>query len=184
MPNLLHVLPAFADEGSLKVNTIVELNSNTINKYELITETGHLKLDRVGFSTLAYPFAYGCIPRTWDEDGDPLDIEIVGVTEPLIPGSIVEARIIGIMTFDDGGEVDDKVIAVIADDKRLDHITSFEMLGSHWIKETTYYWEHYKDLKKPGTCTVNGFFGTEEAVEIIKRCESRYLSEIEPKLVD
>ena len=46
------------------------------------------------------------IPRTWDEDGDPLDIEIVGVTEPLIPGSVVEARIIGIMTFDDGGEVD------------------------------------------------------------------------------
>ena len=113
MPNLLHVLPAFADEGALKVNTIVELNSNTINKYELITETGHLKLDRVGYSSLAYPFAYGCIPRTWDEDGDPLDIEIVGVTEPLVPGSSVEARIIGIMTFDDGGEVDDKVIAVI-----------------------------------------------------------------------
>ena len=111
MPNLLHVLPAFADESELRLNTIVELNSNTINKYELITETGHLKLDRVGYSSLAYPFAYGCIPRTWDEDGDPLDIEIVNVTEPLIPGSIVEARIIGIMTFDDGGEDDDKVIA-------------------------------------------------------------------------
>ena len=103
MPNLLHVLPAFADEAELRLNTIVELNSNTINKYELITETGHLKLDRVGYSSLAYPFAYGCIPRTWDEDGDPLDIEIVNVTEPLIPGSIVEARIIGVMTFDDGG---------------------------------------------------------------------------------
>ena len=99
--NLLHVLPAFADEAELRLNTIMELNSNTINKYELITETGHLKLDRVGYSSLAYPFAYGCIPRTWDEDGDPLDIEIVGVTEPLIPGSIVEARIIGVMTFDD-----------------------------------------------------------------------------------
>ena len=136
-------------------------NSNTINKYELITETGHLKLDRVGYSSLAYPFAYGCIPRTWDEDGDPLDIEIVGVTEPLIPGSIVEARIIGVMTFDDGGEVDDKVIAVLADDKRMDHIKSWEDLGEHWKKETTYYWEHYKDLKKPGTCSVNGFFGTE-----------------------
>ena len=105
MPNLLHVLPAFADEAELRLNTIVELNSNTINKYELITETGHLKLDRVGYSSLAYPFAYGCIPRTWDEDGDPLDIEIVNVTEPLIPGSIVEARIIGIMTFDDGGVI-------------------------------------------------------------------------------
>jgi len=184
MPNLLHVLPAFASESELRVNTIVELNSNTINKYELITETGHLKLDRVGYSSLAYPFAYGCLPRTWDEDGDPLDIEIVNVTEPLVPGSIVEARIIGIMTFDDGGEVDDKVIGVIADDKRMDHIKSFEQLGKHWIKETTYYWEHYKDLKKPGTCTVNGFFGVEKAVEIIKSCEKRYLSEIETSLIN
>ncbi len=181
---MLHVLPAFADEAGLRVNTIVELNSNTINKYELITETGHLKLDRVGYSSLAYPFAYGCLPRTWDEDGDPLDIEIVGVTEPLIPGSIVEARIIGIMTFDDGGEVDDKVIGVIADDKRLDHIKSFDQLGQHWINETKYYWEHYKDLKKPGSCTVNGFFGVEKAVQIIKSCEQRYLSDIDPNLVD
>ena len=184
MSNLLHVLPAFANEPEFRVNTIVELNSNTINKYELITETGHLKLDRVGYSSLAYPFAYGCLPRTWDEDGDPLDIEIVNVTEPLVPGSIVEARIIGIMTFDDGGEVDDKVIGVIADDKRMDHIKNFEQLGKHWIKETTYYWEHYKDLKKPGTCTVNGFFGVEKAVQIIKNCEKRYLSEIDPKLTD
>jgi len=184
MPNLLHVLPAIANESENRGNTIVELNSNTINKYELITETGHLKLDRVGFSSLAYPFAYGCLPRTWDEDGDPLDIEIVNVTEPLVPGSIVEARIIGIMTFDDGGEVDDKVIGVIADDKRMDHIQSFEQLGNHWIKETTYYWEHYKDLKKPGTCTVNGFFGVEKAVQIIKSCEERYLSEIDPNLIN
>jgi len=163
-PNLLHILNAFTDSSNTIINTIVELNSNTINKYELITETGHLKLDRVGYSSLAYPFAYGCIPRTWDEDGDPLDVEIVGVTAPLIPGSIVEARIIGVMKFDDGGEVDDKVIAVLADDKRMDHISNYEDLGDHWLKETMYYWEHYKDLKKPGTCTVNGFFGIEEAV--------------------
>ncbi len=182
--NLLHVLPAFADEAGGRLNAIVELNSNTINKYELITETGQLKLDRVGFSSLAYPFAYGCLPRTWDEDGDPLDIEIVNVTEPLVPGSLVEARIIGIMKFDDGGEVDDKVIAVLADDKRVDHISSYEQLGEHWIKETTYYWEHYKDLKKPGTCKVNGFFGVAEAVKIIKECESRYLELIEPQLVN
>ena len=89
-----------------------------------------------------------------------------------------------ILFFDDGGEVDDKVIAVLADDKRVDHIKSFEDLGEQWKKETTYYWEHYKDLKKPGTCSVNGFFGTEKAVEIIKSCEARYLSEIDPTLVD
>ena len=184
MLNLLHVLPAFADEAELRLNAIVELNSGTINKYELITETGHLKLDRVGYCSLAYPFAYGCIPRTWDEDGDPLDIEIVGVSEALIPGSLVEARIIGIMKFDDGGEVDDKVIAVLADDKRMDHITSYTQLGDHWLKETEYYWEHYKDLKKPGTCRVNGFFGCDEAITIIKECEARYKTTIDPQLTD
>lgn len=181
MLNLLHVLPAFADEEKNRLNTIVELNSMTINKYEIITESGQLKLDRVGFSSLAYPFAYGAIPCTWDEDGDPLDVEIVGVTEPLMNGCLVEARIIGIMKFDDGGEVDDKVIAVLADDKRMDHITSFEQLGAHWEKETTYYWEHYKDLKKPGTCKVNGFFGVDEAKKIIKECEARYTTVYLPK---
>ena len=64
MLNLLHILPAFADESKLRINTLVELNSMTINKYEIITESGQLKLDRVGFSSLAYPFAYGAIPCT------------------------------------------------------------------------------------------------------------------------
>lgn len=182
MLNLLHVLPAFSDKDALRINTIVELNSMTINKYELITESGQLKLDRVGFSSLAYPFAYGAIPRTWDEDGDPLDVEIVGVTEPLVPGCLAEIRVIGIMKFDDGGEVDDKVIGVLADDKRMDHITSYEQLGAHWLKETQYYWEHYKDLKKPGTCKVNGFFDAAEAVKIIESCEIRYMKEYAPKL--
>ncbi len=182
MPNLLHVLPAFSDEKEKVVNTIIEINSMTINKYELITETGHLKLDRVGYSSLAYPFAYGAIPMTWDEDGDPLDIEIVQVTEPLVPGSVVEARVIGLMKFSDGGEVDDKVIAVLNDDKRVDHINSIEDLPEQFKKETTYYWEHYKDLKKPGTCKVEGFVGVDEAVEIIKEAMKRYDKEYAPKL--
>ncbi len=181
MLNLLHALPAFADESENRINALIELNSMTINKYEIITESGQLKLDRVGYSSLAYPFAYGAIPCTWDEDGDPLDVEVVGVTEPLIPGSLAEVRIIGIMKFNDGGEVDDKVIGVLADDKRMDHIKTFEDLGEHWKKETTYYWEHYKDLKKPGTCTVEGFFGIDEAKKIIKECENRYKTDYLPK---
>lgn len=181
MLNLLHVLPAFADEADHRINTIVELNSMTINKYEIITESGQLKLDRVGLSSLAYPFSYGAIPCTWDEDGDPLDVEIVGVTEPLINGCLVEARIIGIMKFNDGGEVDDKVIAVLADDKRMDHITDYKQLGEHWLKETQYYWEHYKHLKKPGTCQVQGFYGVDEAIKVIKECEKRYEEHYLPK---
>jgi len=180
--NLLHVLPAFADEKKHIVNALIEINSGSINKYELITESGQLKLDRVGYSSLAYPFAYGAIPMTWDQDGDPLDIEIVGVSEPLVPGSLVEARIVGIMKFVDGGEVDDKVIAVLNDDKRMDHIQSLEDLGGHFLKETQYYWEHYKHLKKPGTCKTEGFFDTHEAVKIIKECEERYQKDYAPKL--
>lgn len=182
MLNLLHVLSAFADEEKLRVHALIENNTYSINKYELITETGTLKLDRVGYSSLSYPFAYGAIPCTWDEDNDPLDIEIVGVTEALIPGSLAEVRIIGIMKFNDGGEVDDKVIGVLADDKRMDHITHYDQLGPHWLKETQYFWEHYKDLKKPGTCKVDGFFDATEAVKIIKECEVRYEKEYKPKL--
>jgi len=85
MLNLLHVLPAFVDEKEAVINAIVEINAGSINKYEIITETGTLKLDRVGYSSLSYPFAYGAIPCTWDLDNDPLDVEIVNVTEPLIP---------------------------------------------------------------------------------------------------
>jgi hypothetical protein len=63
---------------------------------------------------------------------------------------------------------------VLADDKRMDHINSFEELGAHWEKETEHYFEHYKDLKKPGTCKVLGFFGKDEAIKIIRECQERY----------
>ncbi len=182
MVNLLHALPAFADKDEAVVNTLIEINSWSINKYEYITETWTLKLDRVWFSSLSYPFAYGAIPCTWDLDNDPLDIEIVNVTEPLVPGSLVEARVIWIMKFVDGGEVDDKVIAVINDDKRSAHIKSIEDLWEQFIKETTYYWEHYKDLKKPGTWKVEWFFGADEAVKIIDECIERYHNEYLPKV--
>src|SRR3989344_870078 len=174
MLNLLHVLPAFVEEKSDVINTIVEINSGTINKYEIITESGQLKLDRVGYSSLAYPFAYGAIPQTWDYDGDPLDVEIVNVIEPLVPGCVVEARIIGVKKVEDGGEVDDKIIAVLSDDRRREHIKSVEDLGEQFKKESTYYWEHIKYLKKPGTGVTKGFFDKTEAIKVINECGERY----------
>lgn len=182
MPNLLMTLPAWADEENFIVNTIVEINTHTINKYELITETGHLKLDRVGYSSLSYPFVYGAIPMTWDLDDDPLDIEIVHVTEPLIPGSLVEARVIGVMKFVDGDEVDDKIIAVLNDDKRVAHIQSIDDLGEYWKTETKYYWEHYKDLKKPGSGEVKGFLDKLEAKKIIDESIERFDKEIKANI--
>lgn len=179
--NLQHVLPAFADEGKKIINGLIEITPNTINKYEYITEAGVLKLDRVGYSSLAYPITYGLIPQTWDEDNDLLDVVVANVTEDLIPGSLVELRVIGIMKFEDGGERDDKVITVINDDKRQDHIKSYVDLGDHWAKEVEHYFEYYKHLKKPGTCKPLGFFDADEAVKIIKECEQRYVEHYLPK---
>lgn len=182
MLNLQHALDPYVNKDDNTINAIIEINSGSINKYELITETGHLKLDRVGYSSLAYPVAYGAIPKTWDQDGDLLDMIVVDVTEALVPGSLVEARVIGIMKFEDAGERDDKVITVLSDDKRMDHLTSLDQLGEHWKKETEYYFEHYKDLKKPGTCKVLGFFDAAEAKNIIDDCSERYQSDYAPKL--
>src|ERR1700689_4543948 len=80
MLNLQHVLSPFANEEKNIVNGLIEINAGTINKYEFITESGQLKLDRVGYSSLAYPVAYGLIPQTWDQDNDMLDIVIANVT--------------------------------------------------------------------------------------------------------
>lgn len=177
MYNLIHVLPPFSDEEKGIINTVVEISAGTINKYELITESGQLKLDRVGYSSLAYPVAYGALPGTLDHDGDALDVLIANVTEPLAAGCLVDARIIGVMKFEDTGEIDDKIIAVLSEDKRMEHIIKFEDLGEHAIKEIEHYFEHYKDLRKPGLCKVNGFFGIKEAREVIKDCTERYEKE-------
>jgi inorganic pyrophosphatase len=184
MLNLLHVLPAFADEEKGIVHVIVEISAGSINKYELITESGQLKLDRVGYSSMAHPYTYGAIPETWDLDNDPLDIVIAGVTEPLVPGSLVEARVIGAMKFIDDGEVDDKIIAVLAGDKRVEHIKTVEDLGEYFKTQTKYFWENYKALKKPGTGVVNEFLGTSEGVTIIKESVGRYHKDYAPKLAE
>lgn len=182
MLNLLHVLPAFANEEKGIVHMIVEVSPGSINKYELITESGQLKLDRVGYSSLAYPFTYGAIPQTWDLDGDPLDIVIANVTEPLVPGSLVEARVVGGMKFTDEGEVDDKIIAVLADDRRVEHLKSVDDLGAYFKTQAKYFWENYKALKKPGTGKVSEFLDTAAALKVIRESIERYEKDYKPQL--
>lgn len=181
MLNLQHALPAFENEEKGIINGLIEINANSINKYEFITESGQLKLDRVWYSSLAYPVAYGLIPQTWDQDNDMLDVIIANVTEPLIPGSLAELRVIGVMEFEDGGERDDKIITVLSSDKRMDHIQSYKDLWEHWEREVEHYFEYYKHLKKPGTCKPLGFFDTQKAISIIHECQERYRQEYLPK---
>lgn len=182
MLNLLHALPAFVDEEKGIINVIVEISAGSINKYEMITESGQLKLDRVGYSSIAHPFTYGAIPQTWDLDNDPLDIMIPHVTEPLVAGSLAEVRVIGAMKFIDSGEVDDKIIGVLADDKRVEHISSIDELGEYFQTQTRYFWENYKALKKPGTGVVGEFVDAAGGIQIVKESIERYHKEYAPKL--
>lgn len=181
-PNPLHVIPAYSNVDEGIVNMIVEINKGTITKYEQINQTGMMKVDRVGYSSLAYPFAYGGIPMTHDEDGDPLDVLIPNVTEPLMIGCLIEVRVVGIIKFIDSDEVDDKVIAVPSGDKRFDHIKDITDLPEYFKIESKYFWEKYKELKKPGTGEVIGFFDKHEAHLIIKKCINAYEVEIKPKV--
>ena len=131
---------------------------------------------------MAYPITYGAIPSTLDEDGDALDVLVAGVSEPLPAGCLAETRVIGIMKFVDSGEVDDKVITVLSDDRRMDHIKTLADIGEHHLKEIQHYFEHYKDLRKPGSCEVKGFFDTKEAMKVIQGCAKRYKTNYAPKL--
>lgn len=179
--NLNYFLPTYVDKDKKIANALIETNRMSLNKYERIFETGQLKLDRVGYSSIANPAgAYAEIPGTMDIDGDQLDVIIMNIIEPLLPGSVAEIKVIGVMKFLDNEEIDDKIIAVLSDDKRSDHIENFEYFGEHVKKEMQYYWEHYKDLKKPGTGKVVGFLDADEAIKVIDQCFERFEKDIRP----
>ncbi len=90
---------------------VIEVPRGSKNKYELDKETGILRLDRVLYSAVHYPANYGFIPRTFCDDGDPLDVLVLG-QEPVDPLTIVEARAIGVMRMRDEKGLDDKILAV------------------------------------------------------------------------
>jgi inorganic pyrophosphatase len=131
-------------------------------------------LDRVEPAIFAKPCNYGFIPQTLDEDGDELDLLIV-TEEPLPTGIWLEAKVIGIMNFEDDGEMDHKVVVVPADDRHTgDNINSLEDLGQRWIDQVQHHFTHYKDLKKPGSTKVLGWGNIEDATTIINECIERY----------
>jgi len=131
-------------------------------------------LDRVEPAIFAKPCNYGFIPQTLDEDGDELDTLIV-TDEPLVTGIWLEARVVGILNFEDDGEADHKVVVVPADDRTTgDSVKTLDDLGERWKEQIAHHFTHYKDLKKPGSTKVLGWGDTAEAIKIIKECQARY----------
>jgi inorganic pyrophosphatase len=165
-----HVSPG--DKLPEVVNGIIEIPRGSRAKYELDKDSGLLILDRVLFSSVYYPANYGFIPQTYCDDKDPLDILILSQIE-VVPMCIVPAKVIGVMRMMDGGEADDKIIAVAAGDPSINHVNDISELPKHFIEEMRSFFEDYKKLEKK-TVVVEEFLGKETAIQILQESFELY----------
>lgn len=156
------------------INTVVEIPKWSTLKIEWNRDLACFELDRVEPSIFAKPCNYGFIPQTLDEDGDELDTLIL-TNDPIPTGVYLKARVIGVMEFEDDGEMDHKVVVVPADDRNTDDaIKTFDDLHDRWKQKIEHHFNHYKDLKKPGSTKVLGWGDAEKAKQIIHDCIARY----------
>jgi inorganic pyrophosphatase len=142
-----HVTPAIEEHplpGHFKA--IVEIPRGSNLKYELDKSTGMLKLDRVLSSAVFYPANYGFIPQTLADDGDPLDVLVLGA-EPVYPLTLVAARAIGLMTMKDQEELDHKIVAVHVNDPEFNSYHDVHQLPPHKLAVIKRFFEDYKSLE-------------------------------------
>lgn len=138
---------SYSDKAPETVNVVIEIRKGERNKYEVDKDTGRLFLDRVNGTMLGYPADYGYVPDTLCGDGDPLDALLI-IDESVPHGVVVPARVIGVLFFEDDGEMDEKLITVAADDVSKDHIKDLADLGENFQKVIEHFYKHYKDWKK------------------------------------
>lgn len=151
---------------------VIEVPKGSKNKYELDKETGFLRLDRVLYSAVHYPANYGFIPRTYCDDGDPLDVLVLG-QEPVYPLTIVEARAIGVMRMRDDKGLDDKILAVNIRDPAVSEYHDLTQLQAHVSREIQRFFQDYKILENK-TVEVEHFIGAVEALQIIREALDLY----------
>ncbi|AFM19432.1 inorganic pyrophosphatase [Mycolicibacterium chubuense NBB4] len=159
----------------MQFDVLIEIPKGSRNKYEVDHETGRVKLDRYLFTAFGYPADYGYIEDTLGEDGDPLDA-LVLLPEPVFPGCIVEARPVGMfqMTDEQGG--DDKVLCVLADDPRWEHVRDLSDISDFELDGIRHFFVHYKDLEPGKFVKAADWVGREAAEAEVKRSIERFKS--------
>ena len=156
------------------INVVVEIPAGSNNKIEWRRDLKVMSLDRVEPMVFAKPTNYGFIPQTLDEDGDELDALVI-TSNPLPTGVFLKARVLGVLKFVDGGEVDDKIIVVPEDDRETgNHIQSIDDVPEQLRKQIEFHFSHYKDLKKPGTTEVKSIEGYDAAIATIRDAQQRW----------
>lgn len=157
-----------------ELNVVVEIPTGSNHKIEWDRERACFMLDRVEPTVFAKPCNYGFIPQTIDEDGDELDALII-TEQPLTTGIWLKTRILGVMKFVDDEEVDDKIICVPEDDRNNgDAYQTLADLPKRLIQQIEYHFNHYKDLKKPGSTKVVEFADADVAKEVIAKATRRW----------
>lgn len=161
---------SYGDDAPNIVNVVIEIQRGSRNKIEVDKKSGRLFLDRVNGTLLGYPTDYGYVPDTLCDDGDPLDALVV-IDESLPHGVVVPVRAVGVLYFEDDGEMDEKLICVPADDISKDHIKTLDDLGEAFKKNIEHFYTHYKDWKKNWqgvSANLKGWGGPDDAKKVIQ----------------
>ena len=171
MTNIFHDIdPSLIAPESF--TAVIEIPKGSKVKYELDKETGMLRLDRILSTSTMYPASYGFIPRTYADDGDPLDA-LVLCTETIAPMTLVQCRPIGAIMMVDGGDNDEKIIAVAEGDRDYKDVTKIEDLPKHLVDEMCHFFSVYKALENKVT-EINGTVGKEEAEKLVQTAMDGY----------
>lgn len=171
-PNPWHDVSPGNDSSDGVIRCIVEIPMGSSNKYELDKETGLLKLDRVLYSAVYYPANYGFIPQTLADDGDPLDILVLGA-EPVYPLTLVTARVIGLMVMKDQEELDHKLIGVPVGDPEYRNCNDVHELPAHRLAVLKRFFEDYKILENKSVI-VDDILPAKEAMPVIAESLETY----------
>lgn len=153
-----------------EINVFIEIAQGSAIKYEMDKATGLLMVDRFLHTAMVYPFNYGFAPETLSEDGDALDVVVISA-QPVIPGSIIPARPIGMLDMEDESGLDVKIIAVPTKnvDPWFTEIEQIDDLGQHQRKEIEHFFSHYKELEQGKWVKIRHFGTRKEALAVIEK---------------
>ena len=159
-----------------EINVIIEIPKDSEPvKYEVDKESGAIFVDRILSTPMRYPCNYGYVPHTLCGDGDPADILVI-LPLPLIPGSVIRCRPVGVLRMTDEAGGDEKILAVPATKvfNGYAHIEDIDQVSPHWLERLGHFFEHYKDLEKGTWVKLDGWGNAAEAKDILRESMARY----------
>ncbi len=157
------------------IYVVVEIPQGSSIKYEVDKESGAVFVDRFLFTAMYYPFNYGFIPGTLADDGDPVDVLVISA-QPVVPGSVIRCRPIGLLEMKDEEGIDTKLLAVPHSklDPSYDHIKTVDDLPQIWKDKIKHFFEHYKELEPGKWVKVENWKGIQDAIDEIKKGIENY----------